>query len=497
MKSRVLLLSLLFPAFAAAQTFDIERMPDPPGVDPQIGGIDVTADGKLAVVFHRGEVMLFDPATKTWSRFAEGLHEPLGVLVDKDGSLLVMQRAELTRLRDTNGDGKADVYQTLFDEFGMSGNYHEFAFGPARGPDGSLYIGLNVASNQAGVRPEIRGPWTDIGELNFQEMQNGPNWGRVKDRAGRMHSRVGYRGWIMKLSPDGTKGEPYASGVRSPDGIGFDAKGNLLVTDNQGDWVGTSPLFVINKGNFYGHPASLVWTPGWNKGPTTKLTAAQLEAMRTPESARFPHGELANSPTQPVLIPETWGPYAGQVIIGEMNQPRLIRYLSDEVKGSVQGTLVSILDRSPLGNGSHRMAFTSDGTMWVGKTHLSWAGAEGLYAVKPKDLDKFFTVTAVKLEKSGSKHAFRVFLSQPAENPGNPGIRSYDFLYHAGYGAPKINEKGVQPSKVTLDKGGSELVIEAEVTKGHVHAIDLSSLRSAAGAQLDSSRLFYQANELP
>lgn len=494
---RFWLIPFLLPLVASAQNFEFETMPNPPGVDPQIGGLDVMPDGKLIAVFHRGEVLTFDPATKEWERFAEGLQEPLGVLVDTDGTVLVMQRAELTRLRDSNGDGKADIYQTLFDEFGMTGNYHEFAFGPARGPDGSLYIGLNVASNQAGVRPEIRGPWTDVGELDFNQMQDGPGWGRVKDRAGRMYSRAAYRGWIMKLSPDGTKGEPYASGVRSPDGIGFDGKGNLIVTDNQGDWLGTSPLFVIKKGEFYGHPASLAWTPGWNKGPTTQLTAQQLEEMRSPENARFPHGELANSPTEPAVFPESWGPYAGQVIIGEMNQPRMVRFLSDEVNGHVQGALTAMFDRSPLGNGNHRITFTKDGRMWVGKTHLSWAGAEGLVAITPKDLDKAFTVKAVRLEKAGGKNAFRFHLSLPAGSPGGPTIRSYDYLYHSGYGAPQIERKDVQPSKVTLEAGGKELVIETEVTKGHVHAIDLSSLRSADGVPLDSSRFFYQVNEVP
>ena len=42
-----------------------------------------------------------------------------------------MQRPELTRVKDTDGDGTADEYETVFDGFGMSGNYHEFAFGPA------------------------------------------------------------------------------------------------------------------------------------------------------------------------------------------------------------------------------------------------------------------------------------------------------------------------------------------------------------------------------
>ena len=46
--------------------FSIETIAIPAGIDPQIGGIDATPSGKLAVCFHRGEVMLYDPATGTF-----------------------------------------------------------------------------------------------------------------------------------------------------------------------------------------------------------------------------------------------------------------------------------------------------------------------------------------------------------------------------------------------------------------------------------------------
>ena len=41
-----------------------------------------------------------------------------------------VQRGELTRLIDTDGDDRADRYETVCDSWGVSGNYHEFAFGP-------------------------------------------------------------------------------------------------------------------------------------------------------------------------------------------------------------------------------------------------------------------------------------------------------------------------------------------------------------------------------
>ena len=176
------------------KVFEIAKVDLPAGVDDQVGGLAFLEDGRLAVAFHRGEVFIRQ-ADGTWKQFAEGLHEPLGLLPDGKGSLLVMQRPELTRLIDVDGDGKADRYQTVCDSFGMTGNYHEFAFGPARGPDGALYISLNLASAGAGVFKEIRGAWSDIGKASREQLTAGKT-----GAAGRMYGRVPYRGSIAAVT---------------------------------------------------------------------------------------------------------------------------------------------------------------------------------------------------------------------------------------------------------------------------------------------------------
>ncbi|MDB4321679.1 hypothetical protein OAF32_01365, partial [Akkermansiaceae bacterium] len=253
--------TLAFPLLATAAkhpAFKVDIIPLGVGKDPQVGGLTVLSDGTIAAVFHEGELRLYDPAKKTWSVFASGLHEPLGIVAEDDTTFVVMQRPELTRISDTDGDGVADLYETICDDFGMSGNYHEFAFGPVRDAKGDYFVSLNVASNGAPIRKEIRGEWLDLGlsregfNVSSQEWKDG-----VKKKAGRMYSRVPYRGWVVKI--DGKTGEmtPWASGLRSPNGLGFDANGKLFVSDNQGDWLGTSKLHHIQKGKFHGHPASL------------------------------------------------------------------------------------------------------------------------------------------------------------------------------------------------------------------------------------------------
>ena len=207
----VILASCLASADVWTDSFSIEKVSPPPGVDPQVGGIATTPSGKLAACFHRGEVFIYSPKADSWKQFAAGLHEPLGIVAESDSSFLVMQRPELTRIKDTNGDGCIDTcYETVFDDFGMTRNYHEFAFGLAKDKEGYIYLALGTASNGAGIRGEIRGQWSTIG-LERKYMLNGAGWEKYKGRADRMYSQVPYRGWVLKVSPDGSSWQPFAA----------------------------------------------------------------------------------------------------------------------------------------------------------------------------------------------------------------------------------------------------------------------------------------------
>ena len=365
--TRPLLFLTALTAIASAQQasdhYRVEPAEVPAGVVGEIGGISVTPSGKLAVAFYREGVFFYDPATKAWSHFAHGLHEPLGIHAVSESEVVVMQRPELTRITDTDGDGAADSFETLCDDFGMSGNYHEFAYGPAVGPDGAFYIGLNTASSGDGIYDEVRG------EL------------RKDGRPGRMYACVPYRGWILRVDPETGEMTPWASGFRSPNGIGFDAAGNLLAPDNQGDWVGTSPVHVVQRDAFHGHAASLLWTKGWDRGVPKDVPVAELAKLRRRPAIQMPHGVLSNSPCQ--VLPDTtggkFGPFTGQTLVGEMNHAHIIRLMLEEVGGEFQGAATTLFKDGGLARGVSRMAFDSEGALWVGhdKRDKGWGRRHG------------------------------------------------------------------------------------------------------------------------
>ena len=486
----LLLITAAIQAASVNDYYKVENITAPKGLDPQIGGLAFLPDGRLAACFHRGEVYTYEPKTKTWTLFADGLHEPLGIMAEDNHTLVVMQRPELTRLRDTDHDGSADHYETLSDRFGMTGNYHEFAFGPTRDKSGNYYVGLNLASSGASIRPEIRGEFRHYGITREQFYKN------HRDGSGRMYSATPFRGWILKIAPDG-KTTPFAPGFRSPNGVNFDSAGRLWVTDNQGDWLGTSKLFHVKEGNFYGHPASLVWTGQWEVGRNPlKVPPAEFDTQRKRAAVLFPQGSMANSPTQ--MLTDTtdgkFGPFAGQLLVGEMNRPRILRVLVDEVAGQTQGACLPFIDGGGLHRGMHRFAFAPDGSLWTGSTHLSWAGGSGLQRI---------TWTGkTPMELAGMKLTERGFDLTFTHPLGNVEATQFEFQryyykYHQSYGSPQLGKEAIGVTALEVGKNGKTVSLALDkLNPGYVYQLTLKNVTAKNKTPTLNTFVCYTLNTL-
>ncbi|MDP6793942.1 MAG: CBM35 domain-containing protein, partial [Verrucomicrobiota bacterium] len=389
-----------------------------------------------------------------------------------------------------DGDGEADHYQTISDNFGMTGNYHEFSFGPARDKGNNYYVGLNLASSGAGIRPEIRGEFRHYGISREQFYNN------HKAGSGRMYSATPYRGWIMKITPQG-KTTPFASGFRSPNGVNFDMQGRLWATDNQGDWLGTSKLFHVKEGNFYGHPASLVWTKTWEKGRNPlKVLPSEFNAKRTRAAVLFPHGSMANSPTQ-MLSDNTegkFGPFAGQLLLGEMNRPRILRVLVDEVAGETQGSCLPFMDNGGLHRGMHRFAFAPDGSLWAGQTHLSWVGGSGLQRITWTGKTPM-SVSAMNLTQAGFKLSFTKPLSKVAAE--NFAFQRYYYKYHKNYGSPQLGRESIKITALNLAPDRESVSIDLEkLNPGYIYQLDLKNVTATDKTPALNTFVCYTLNRL-
>lgn len=460
--------------------YTVETIETPEGLTVETGGLDFLPDGRLVASFRRGEVMFYDPVNKSWSLFAKGLQDPLGVTAISNEEVLVAQRAELTRLVDTDGDGAADLYETITDKFGLSGNYVEFTYGPEIDSKGNYYISLNTASQFAGVRDILRGEFSPYG------------------RKGRMYSAVPYRGWVLKVKPDGTT-IPWASGLRSPNGLELDDEDNLFVPDNQGDWLGTSKLYHVEKGHFYGHPPSLVWEEGFEDVDPLELPVPVLDKMRTKAAIQFPHGFFVNSPTQP-LIDRTggkFGPFTGQMFLGEMNHERIVRVMLEKVQGKFQGATVSFIDSTGLNLGNNRLAFSPDGDLWVGQTNQGWPGARGIQKISWNGVIPM-EVHTMSLTKTGFDLTFTKPVDpEAALDPDNYTFLRYYYKYHQRYGSPRHGEEriGVESVRISDDRKTITLTLE-KLEPDFIYDLTIANIASGDGDSLVHNRLFYTLNYL-
>ena len=474
------------------ESYHVETIEMLKGLTSQTGGIDFLPDGRLIACFMRGEVMTYNLKSKEWSLFAEGLQLPLGILAVTNSEVLVMQLSNLVRIKDTDGDGLADVYENAASDFGISGNYHEFNYGPVKDKAGNLFFALNTASSGGGVRSIVRGPVNKLGRDGV-------------DGHSEMFSVVPYRGWVMELTTDG-KLHPFASGFRSPNGLGIDPDDNLFVADNQSDWVPTSSLYHVRKDHFYGHPASLVWKKEWKNRDPFNAPISELDKIRTPAAVLFPQGIMANSPSQPLvdMTHGKFGPFSGQLFIGEMNRDRILRVMLEKVGGEFQGACIPFIDAHGLRAGNNRLAFAPDGSLWIGQIGFGgWVGESGMQRI-------VFT-GAVPMDvytMSLTTEGFDITFTQPvgqtaATNPLNYTIRRYRYEYKKK--DPKegidvstqVEVQDIPVSSATLSRDAKKVsLIIHNLKPGYIYELKLGDIKSPDGQPLANKLVCYTLNKL-
>jgi hypothetical protein len=473
---------------AVGSAYAVEEIPVPKGIAPEIGGLGFTPAGKLVVVTRRSGVLFATLAAETsrfeWKVFCDqSLHNANGVFVVSDKEILVSQMPELTLIRDGDGDGVADEYQTVA-PFNLSGAYHEVTAGPVSDGKGGYYVALNTASHSGFTFEFTRGIFSEV------------------SRRGRNFASVQYRGWVMHIDSKGNA-EPWAKGFRSPNGIVVDPKGEVWVTDNQGDFRSTNPLYHVEKGKFYGHPSSLVWDPEYTRAEPRrdplKQPMEELDAMRTPEAVAFPYG-FSRSPAEPVfeLTGGKFGPFGGQMLVGDAAAPRVIRVMLEKVDGIWQGACADFYSGNGLRNGTNRMVFSPSGSeLYVGQTMREWAGAmEGLQRIVFKG-GRVFEALGVRLQKDG----FEVEFTEPVdagfgESPDSFSTEVYGYKYSSSYGSPEDSLTTVLPQRVQWSADRKRVKLGyAAVARGKVYRINFTNILSK-GEPIGHPMVAYTVNRL-
>lgn len=458
--------------------YKIVDVPIPDDIMLEVGGLALTDDDKLGVSTRRGDVWLIDnPYGKEpgYSKFAHGLHEPLG-LNFRDNGFYLSQRGELTRLEDRDGNGVADLYKTIY-AWPLSGNYHDYSYGPKFLDNGDMLVTLNLS-------------WIGHGA-----------------------SLAKWRGWLLQISPKGEM-TPIATGLRSPSGFALNDKGDVFYTENQGDWVGSGRMTHLEKGDFAGNPEGLVWTD--DPRSPLKLKMSDIEeqsglslyeyAKKVPElkapAIWFPHTILGIS-TSDILYDTTggqFGPFEGQMFVGDQGHSKIMRVFMEEINGVYQGAAFPFVEG--FSSGILRMIWGSDHSMFVGMTSRGWSST----GKEPYGLQRLvwsgrtpFEIKEMKAQADGFLLEFTKPVQRTtAQKPENYKVTTFNYLYHNTYGSPIVDQQKAMVHAVEVSEDGLSAKLTVHGMRiGFIHQLKIQGLKSASGETLLHNTGYYTLNEVP
>ncbi|MGV3503018.1 MAG: PA14 domain-containing protein [Adhaeribacter sp.] len=447
-------LKAVHPAFTLAQA-------RPASFKPRVGAMDFMPDGRLVVstwdsvgaVYILEGVQGNNPEAIQVKRIASGLAEPLGLKV-VDGDIYVMQKQELTRLVDLNKDDVIDEYQTVCNAWRVSANFHEFAFGLLY-QDGYFYGTLATAINPGGssTQPQI------------------PDRGK----AVRIAKKDGSLTFL-------------ATGLRTPNGIGFGVDNEMFIADNQGDWLPSNKIVHLKEGAWYGSRS--VDFPG-----TQNLT-------ETPPVVWLAQDDIGNSPTQPVRLDV--GPYKNQMIHGDVTHGGIKRVFAEKVNGNYQGAVFRFCQG--LEAGVNRLVWGPDGNLYVGGIGSigNWFHAGKLgYGLQKLSFNGQvpFEMLAVRAKANGLEIEFTEPLQPGAGlKPTDYTVRQWWYKPTARYGGPKMDEEDLHIRRVDISSDRKKVFLELkDIKPGHVVylRLNLHTMKSKTGRTLWTTEAWYTLNSIP
>jgi len=456
--------------------YPIFTLPVPEGVVLEAGDIELMSDGKLAVSSRRGDIYMFsnpmskDPAEITAERYASGLHEVLG-LAERDGYLYATQRGEITKLKDTNNNGRADLLETVSDAWDISGDYHEYAFGSKFDKDGNIWVVLCLT--------------------------------------GSFSSKVKYRGWCLRITPDG-KAIPTCGGIRSPGGIGMNASGDVFYTDNQGPWNGTCSLKHLAPGSFQGHPGGNNWFDVQKtiKRPAEPKSGSRMmvEAAKIPElmppAILFPYRKMGQSASGITcdISGGKFGPFKNQLFVGDQTFSTVMRVYLEKVNGRYQGACFPF--RQGFASGTLPVHMTQAGVMFTGGTNRGWGSRGG----KPFSLQRLQWTGKVPFEvheMHAKPDGFELTFTKPVDAKTAGDAKSYrmptyTYIYQSSYGSPEVDHTQAKITRAVVAEDNLSVRLYVDgLQAGHVHELHLDGVRSSTGAPLLHQEAYYTLNYIP
>jgi hypothetical protein len=242
--------------------------------------------------------------------------------------------------------------------------------------------------------------------------------------------------------------------------------------------------------------------------PETPRSGGRLldEAARIPEFEPpvilFPYAKMGQSASG--IVCDTtggkFGPFAGQLFVGDQTFSTVMRCFLEEVHGRRQGACFPF--RQGFGSGTLALEFHPEGPLFVGGTNRGWGSRGTLpFAVERVNWSGRtpFEIHEMRVRPDG----FELTFTEPVEiasasRPESYTLQTYTYIYQSAYGSPEVDHTTptLSAARVSNDRRSVHLVING-LQLGHIHELHAPGVRSDDGRPLLHDAAYYTLNAIP
>ena len=291
---------------------------------------------------------------------------------------------------------------------------------------------------------------------------------------------------------DTIENRSFAGGLRSPNGTALGPNGSILVTDHQGSYLPMNTLTLYKVGapkmQFGGYRQAPGFTPNFAQAWYDRGDADYVPPLAIHRYSRSEQVGWVGI-AQPFYL--TQGPYAGQILVGDINSPGLWRVALDTLPDTtgadnVQGTVFTFTPGSrnnSLGTGNagiNRITQGPDGTIYAGAGRGvgNWGNGPSqhlIYVFKPKENPTQFEIMNIRSLADGYELILNKQVDPATVNIAHFEVGQRSWTRQARYGLGFVPElDGVTPSRERRDGAGTAKFFDRPVDSVQV---SMDSLR--------------------
>jgi hypothetical protein len=260
-----------------------------------------------------------------------------------------------------------------------------------------------------------------------------------------------------------------------------------------------------------GHPISFNWypfAPEMGPAPVLPNSPSRLEIERrrvkelVPYAVVFPYKKMGRSISgfEVCRAGGQFGPFDGQIFVGDYSLSVVMRATTEQVNGVWQGACYPF--REGLGTGILAVHFTPRGRLIAGGTNRGWP-VRGMKDNLLQRLDWTGKTPFEILDIRAQPDGFLLRFTRPvdvvqAARPGSYVLETYTHIYQEGYGSPEVDH--TRPTVTAAEVASDGMSVRLRVrglVQGHVHDVHLPDFKAGDGEPLLHDRAYYTLNEIP